>query len=365
MNGVMKELSTLNCPHFGTCSGCSLAQNMNHPPIWQEIKKYFNTKIDLEIGLMQGWRTKAKLAIRGTSDKPLIGLFQSGSHNVQVMACCSAHHPSINHAVALLEEAIGLEKISIYNEKEGLLRYAQFLVDLETNLVQLVLVVREKNNALHRLADRLLRMNGWHSIWFNVQNRQTNRIFGDEWIHYCGDLYLTQRLGLKPFLFHPASFAQAHWTLFQRLALDVAKQVPIGSKLVELYAGIGVMGCLAAPHCKSVQLVENNPFSYASFLASQQLSHVTYHLEDAGTSAAKLEGTDCILVDPPRKGVDPLLLQALEKHSGKLIYVSCDFASFQRDSDQLQANNWELKGGKGYLLFPGTNHVEIVALFEK
>jgi tRNA/tmRNA/rRNA uracil-C5-methylase (TrmA/RlmC/RlmD family) len=208
-------------------------------------------------------------------------------------------------------------------------------------------------------------MSPWHSIWFNMQSSKTNRIFGEQWIRFCGDLYLSQELGGKPFLFHPASFAQAHWTLFQKLASYVVEQVPAGSRLVELYAGIGAMGCLAAAHCKSVQLVENNPFSHQSFLASKHPSHVSYHLEDAAVSTARLSGADCVLVDPPRKGIDTALLQALEKHSGKLIYVSCDFASFVRDTDKLLAANWKLTAGKGYLLFPGTNHVEIVAVLEK
>jgi hypothetical protein len=33
--------------------------------------------------------------------------------------------------------------------------------------------------------------------------------------------------------------------------------------------------------------------------------------------------------------------------------------------DQLVKNGWILTAGKGYLLFPGTNHVEIVGVLEK
>jgi tRNA/tmRNA/rRNA uracil-C5-methylase (TrmA/RlmC/RlmD family) len=176
---------------------------------------------------------------------------------------------------------------------------------------------------------------------------------------------MCQMLSGEPFLFHPASFAQAHWTLFEKLALHVAMQVPSGAHLIELYAGIGFMGRLSLPRCQSVQLVENNPFSHQSFQASPSVSHVSYHLEDASMSASRLLDSDCILVDPPRKGIDPLLLRALEKHSGKLIYVSCDYPSFVRDVDQLVKNGWILTAGKGYLLFPGTNHVEIVGVLEK
>lgn len=365
MNRVMNELSTLNCPHFGACSGCVLSKNMDTPPIWEDVVKYFNQPISLEVGLMHGWRTKAKLAIRGTAEAPKIGLFQAGSHTIQTIPCCVAQHPSINHAVSILEQAIRWEKISIYNEKTGLLRYAQFFVDLATQKIQLVLVVQEMDPSLYRLTKRLLEKDVWQSIWFNVQPSKMNRIFGDQWIHSSGEAYLNQTLVGAPFLFHPASFAQAHWTLFEKLALYVVEQVPQGTKLVELYAGVGAMGCLAASRCASVQLVENNPFSFASFQAISHRKNVMYHLEDASASGARILDADCVLVDPPRKGIDAPLLRALEKHAGKLIYVSCDFTSFVRDCDQLLKNGWVLTGGKGYLLFPGTNHVEVVALLEK
>jgi 23S rRNA (uracil1939-C5)-methyltransferase len=246
----------------------------------------------------------------------------------------------------------------------GLLRYAQFFVDLATQKIQLVLVVQEMDPSLHRFAKRLLEKDIWQSIWFNVQPSKMNRIFGNQWILFSGGVYLGQTLLGSPFLFHPASFAQAHWTLFERLASYVIEQVPQGAKFVELYAGVGAMGCLAASRCTSVQLVENNPFSFSSFQASSHRK-VSYHLEDASESGARILDADCVLVDPPRKGIDAPLLRSLEKHEGKLIYVSCDFTSFVRDCDQLQKNGWVLTGGKGYLLFPGTNHVEVVALLEK
>ncbi len=358
----MNELSTPTCLHFGACSGCVLSQTIHSPPIWEDVRKYFSCPVGLEIGLLHGWRTKAKLAIRGTSQAPEIGLYKAGTHVVQKIPHCKAHHPSINRAVLLLKEAIRAENISIYNEVSGLLRYAQFFVDLAGGRVQLVLVVQKEDASLNRLVKRLCRMSEWHSIWLNVQNVQTNRILGDRWILVAGDRYLSQSLAGKPFLFHPAAFAQAHWTLYEKLALYVVEKIPEGSQLVELYAGIGVMGILAAPRCQSVQLVENNPFSYESFQASDYPENVTYHLRDAGQSIPE---ADCVLVDPPRKGLDASLLQVLQKREGRLIYVSCDFGSFVRDADKLQERGWQITGGRGYLLFPGTNHVEVVAIMDK
>jgi len=361
----MNELSTLDCPHFGACSGCVLSNALTNPPIWESVKNYFSFPIDLEVGALHGWRTKAKLAIRGISSLPKIGLYRTGSHYVQTMAHCKSHHSSINQAVFLLKEAIQIEKISIYNETKGLLRYAQFFVDLRTNLVQLVLVVQKEESSIKRLINRLLKMGDWNSIWLNVQPLETNRILGDEWVHLHKEPYLCQKINQEPFFFHPASFAQAHWTLFEKLAAYVVEQVPNQANLIELYAGVGVMGMLAASKCKNVQLVENNPFSHQSFLAKVSFPNVFYHLENVNIAIPRLLDRDCILIDPPRKGISPPLLHALEKKEGRIIYVSCDFSSFMRDINHLQEKGWKLTEGKGFLLFPGTNHVEIVATLQR
>ena len=357
----MNELST-TCPHFGACSGCSMEKNFEHPPIWCDIKEFFGNS-ELVCGKLVHWRTRAKLAIRGQCKDPRIGLFRSGSHEVEPIPECQAHHRSINRAVEILKEAIGKENIHIYDEKTGTLRYAQCFVDLATGKVQLVLVVQSNDSSLNRLCAQLLKTDHWHSLWINVQPAHTNVILGEEWIHVWGEPFLWQELSGRKFPFHPGAFAQAHWTLFEQVANQVVAWVPNGAKFIEIYAGVGAMGILASEKTESTDLVENNPYSFLSF--KELNANIKYHLGDAKSAIPLLEAADCVLVDPPRKGLDPLLLEALQSFSGTLIYLSCDFHSFKRDANRLLESGWTLETGKGYLLFPGTNHVETLALFKK
>jgi tRNA/tmRNA/rRNA uracil-C5-methylase (TrmA/RlmC/RlmD family) len=323
----------------------------------------------LVVGKLYGWRTKAKLALRGQWQRPKIGLFRSSTHEVESISDCLAHHPSINQAIKVLKEAICKEKILLYDEKKGILRYAQFFVELTTNKVQLVLVVRSQDPSFGRLCAHLLKSDLWHSIWLNVQPERNNRILGERWIFIWGEKFLWQGLGGQTFPFHPGAFSQAHWTLFEQLAKQVVEWVPNGSKLLEIYAGVGSMGMLAAHKCKSVDLVENNLCSYVSFqekkVSMEAIASVTYHFGDAKLGVELLSTTDCLIIDPPRKGIDSLLLKSIQTFTGTLIYVSCDFRSFSRDMTRLRESGWELKESKGYLLFPGTNHVEITAKYER
>jgi len=104
-------------------------------------------------------------------------------------------------------------------------------------------------------------------------------------------------------------------------------------------------------------------------------------------------GANVLLVDPPRKGLDEeVLLQLCKPHNptqdytddamflrgprysinwvndaDTLIYVSCGFDSLARDCDRLLKGSagWKLESATGYVLFPGTNHVETLAVFTR
>ena len=98
-------------------------------------------------------------------------------------------------------------------------------------------------------------------------------------------------------------------------------------------------------------------------------------------------------MDPPRKGLENEVLHELckpynpnqpfveavdllmvpdEKVSWTndvqtLIYVSCGFDALARDSEALLSSRagWTLRSATGYVLFPGSDHVETVCIFER
>eukprot|EP00978_Attheya_sp_CCMP212_P045272 scaffold339975_cov24-Attheya_sp.AAC.1 len=106
-------------------------------------------------------------------------------------------------------------------------------------------------------------------------------------------------------------------------------------------------------------------------------------------------GANVLIVDPPRRGLeeevltqlckphnqnqdyteDPMLLQNRPKHQinwandvQTLVYVSCGFDALARDCDRLLStagSGWKLESATGYILFPGSNHVETVAIFQR
>jgi len=75
---------------------------------------------------------------------------------------------------------------------------------------------------------------------------------------------------------------------------------------------------------------------------------------------------DIVVVDPPRKGLDGLVLQALNEGKGlkTLLYVSCGFDAFVTDCKCLEEKGgWKLVKAEGHVLFPGSDAIETLAMF--
>lgn len=341
------------CPHFLHCSGCELADPF-HPPIWKEALAFFQKNNIQPSFIYDGFaqtRLKAKLAVRpNLQTGPQIGLFKKNTHDVISIPHCPVHHPAINQAVAALREEIIRHKLS--------LKYIQLFVQRATNKIQLSLVVSSPGQDFCK---PLLKYDLWHSIWLNIHPESTNRILGPTWQLLHGEPFLWQTINDTPIAFHPGAFSQTHLPLFEKMVQKIESWIHPNETVLELYAGVGAIGLSIQHKTKNLTLVENNPFAHLSF--QQSKTDIPYHCIDA--KEADLTQANLIIVDPPRKGLDPLLIQKLSAlKSARLIYVSCSFDTYKRDCEALLANGWKIKEAQGYLLFPGTNHVEILSLLE-
>jgi tRNA/tmRNA/rRNA uracil-C5-methylase (TrmA/RlmC/RlmD family) len=85
---------------------------------------------------------------------------------------------------------------------------------------------------------------------------------------------------------------------------------------------------------------------------------------DARSALGYVSSRTTVVLDPPRKGLEPALLDALcERQPRKLVYVSCGFQAFKRDAEALVRFGYRLKRTRAFALFPFTDHVETLAEF--
>ncbi|XP_078445324.1 S-adenosyl-L-methionine-dependent methyltransferases superfamily protein [Wolffia australiana] len=450
-SNVQSSAKSLQCEHFQSCSGCSHEWDLDRPVVLEEagnfLKDFGVADFTFDGGKLWEWRCRAKLAVRGTSESPYIGLYEEGTHNVVDIPRCRAHHPSINSAVELLRKGISVLNIHPYDEDQGTgeLRYVQMTVTtFNTSIpaadrykhgkVQVTLVWNSRNEEspgsekLKSLSNFLWRNGGpksgvhlIHSVWSNFQTSSGNVIFGNRWRHLVGEEDLWEHIGGVDSCLAPSSFVQANTQAFNSLLRKLQKYVPYGSSVVDLYAGAGAIGLSVAAtrKCSSVKCVEINKESKVSFeksinrLPKALDCHVSWHQADASIDSIHwLEGSDVVIVDPPRKGLDIALIDALkivgnrkgakkvessvqktkeEKRpwilkareasvqvEGKtqledseswpqtLIYISCGWDSFKRDCASLVADkSWHLDKAHAFNFFPGTQSIEVLAVFKR
>ncbi|XP_068654272.1 uncharacterized protein [Aristolochia californica] len=394
------------------------------------------------------WRCRAKLVVRGSSCNPLVGLYQEGTHNVVNIPHCRAHHPNINAAVELLKRGITLFDVLPYDEDMGTgeLRYVQMAVTThDTSLpaverykkgkVQVTLVWNSNNEhspcsvKLNALSNFLWRNGGSnnnnhliHSIWVNFQTSRNNVIFGNRWRHLLGERDLWERVGGVDICLAPSTFGQANTKAFDSLLKKLQKYVPYGASVADIYAGSGIIGLsLAATRkCRSVKCVEINKESRLSFekslgrLPGTVNSCISWHHADASIEPLYwLQGSDVVVVDPPRKGLHPSMIAGLQnlpssKHEASngcsrsilkvkeekrpwvlrareasvcpesktvsqksqlwpksLLYISCGWESFKKDCRSLLSDKaWHLEKAHAFNFFPGTDSMEVLAVFK-
>ena len=89
--------------------------------------------------------------------------------------------------------------------------------------------------------------------------------------------------------------------------------------------------------------------------------------------AGDAKDCDVLVVDPPRKGLDSPVLKALQAPRqsspvgsvSRLIYVSCGFDALLRELHELTSSGWRISDASGYLMFPGSDHLETVVSLQR
>ncbi len=368
------------CSHYVVCSGCQSLEHFSKEKV-EILRQFANnhalTLPDIISGEKFHYRFRSRLAIRGRSRSPKIGLFREHSHDIVDIPRCVVHHPVINDVTATLKMGIFEHKIPLYNERNhrGLLRYLQVVVERHSSKSQVVLVANSEDPEMLRPLASYLREklgDSLHSLWFNGQTAQTNNILGNIWHRYFGEEAIREIIGGAEAFFPPGAFGQNNLNLFEKIIEKIKDWIPVRSSVVEFYSGVGSIGLSLLDKAEKYYFNEVSEASLVGLeLALSKRSQIASKVEIlrgvAGQFASIVDEVDTVIVDPPRKGLDSALLRALIEHSPRrLIYISCGLSSFLKEAEQLLSlSSFSLKEIYAYNLFPYTNHIETLALFER
>jgi 23S rRNA (uracil1939-C5)-methyltransferase len=380
-----------SCPHYPNCIGCPLS----HVPYPEQLLK----KRDIVTGALAdypslvrtevpavtaaphrlGYRARIKLVVRSSRGEIATGLYVPGSHRVIDISSCPVHPRQVNQVLQYLKKKILELGIGPYDERDdsGQLRYLDFRYSFGQRELSVTLVTRHRDfpqgGALARsLSRKFSFING---VIQNVNQKRGNVIWGDHYRTISGRDTLLEQVGPLTLGFPAGVFSQANPSTAKRLydtAVEMAALKGIETVL-DLYCGVGPISLYLAGSARLVWGIDDNALSIDTAKQNARrngVSNCRFFEGDAAEKLAEAKKTlgeiDLIVLNPPRKGVQPAAMEAtLAVHAPKLIYVSCNPNSLARDLDKLVGQNYHVRRLQPFDMFPQTEQVETVVLLEK
>ncbi len=182
--------------------------------------------------------------------------------------------------------------------------------------------------------------------------------------------YFMERIHDREFRISATSFFQVNSAQAAELVNIVMGALDLtGSEYVlDAYCGVGLFTAFIAEEACHVTGIEANPPAIIDANHNMAGADNVDLLEGSVESViGEIEDSlDAIVVDPPRTGLAPEVIDAIAGHSPeRLVYVSCDPATLARDALRLTGHGYHLEWVQPVDLFPQTYHIENVALFTK
>ena len=180
---------------------------------------------------------------------------------------------------------------------------------------------------------------------------------------------ITEDYGYGPITLTSSSFSQSNPFVTRLIITDLLKEVNSQNDICELYCGSGTF---SIPLAATVNTLIGYDFS-ASAIAAAENNASLNGLDNATFKRLNLEKnnkiskTECVVLDPPRKGLSPNIIRMIGRSSArKLIYVSCNPATFARDAKELiQSHGFQLSQLKGYDMYCHSTHLELMAVLSR
>jgi len=381
------------CPHFEHCGGCTW-QDLAYPQqlafkqkqvadCLQHLGGFDAVPVDEVLGSAEqfAYRNKMEFSFHIAMESDFtLGLHRRGRFDdIFELERCDLQSETANRIVRCVQRYVRQQALPVYDVKfhRGYMRFlviremkrsGQLMVNVVTNygaFPEPERFVADLREAAPGITTILHNQNGQRS---NIANGEVEAIlYGPGYIE---ELLLESRFRIHANSFFQTNSAQAE-TLY-RTALELAG-VSSQERILDLYCGTGTIGILMAPrvaHVVGVELVEPAIVAARENASLNGVENCEFLHGDV-TAFLRSEGMqqnpfDLIVVDPPRAGLHPKALKRLiEILPEKLLYISCNPATFARDAKALVAAGYELPGVKPVDMFPHTMHIELVGRFHR
>jgi len=347
-----------NCPVFGKCGGCQLQhiKYVNQLKIKEEaivntFKKVAGIDVDL-LPCVKGdyefrYRNKLQLPVMQTVKGTLIGFFAENSHRIVPIDDCPINAYWTKNIISAFNEYIKKFNIQGYCEATNSGDIREITVkEIKDRLIITVVSLTNKIIAKEELINILKsHVKNEFSLYLNVNNNATNVIYGEKfYLLYGAPDYTAEMLGVK-YKIGVQSFMQVNTCVCAKLYSTVKDLVGADqdTTVIDAYSGAGLMTALLAKNAKKAIGIEIIPeavvcanelakFNKLDGKITNYLGKCEEILPDLIEKEKRINSKVCLVLDPPRKGCDIKVLQAILKcNIEKIVYVSCKPSTLARD----------------------------------
>lgn len=383
----VKSTKNRICTVSRKCGGCQL-MNLSYP----EQLKFKQAKVVKLLGSFHRvnqiigmdnpfhYRNKVQAAFGRTRGGEIIsGVYQSSTHNIVKTEKCLIEDKKADEIILTIRKLVRDFRLTVYDERKGngFLRHVLVKRGFSTNEIMVVLVTGtgvfpSKNNFIKTLLNVHPEIT---TIVQNINNKFTSMVLGEKETVLYGKGYIEDVLCGCKFRISPKSFYQINPVQTEILygkAIDFAG-LSGKERVIDAYCGIGTIGIVASKNAGEVIGCELNPDAIKDARINakiNEIQNIKFVCADAGEFmlGMKEQGEKCdvLFMDPPRAGSDKRFLScAVALSPEKIVYISCNPETQQRDLYYLIKNNYKVKKIQPVDMFPYTAHVETVVLLSQ
>ena len=208
----------------------------------------------------------------------------------------------------------------------------------------------------------------------NINTKKSNAILTDKFVNIYGLKELKfDEFGVR-YAVGNGSFLQVNNYIKKAIYNAVLTNIEPDEIVIEGYSGAGLMTAMLASkakHVYGVEIVEEAVKSADELMKKNDIKNVTNICGKCEEEIPKLIGKiekSIVVLDPPRKGCDLKVIEALAKAKpSKIIYVSCAPNTLGRDIKnltELSCGAYEIENITPFDMFPQTKHVETLAVLK-
>jgi 23S rRNA (uracil1939-C5)-methyltransferase len=324
----------------------------------------------------------------GQGREPLVmGHYRRGSRSVIPVEECPVHAEPGNQLAFQLRDELRRAGIPgcTPDVEQGIARHVVVRVGESEGTQLVTLVVAENIKPLRGVSARFSKAvagDGMPRVGLhvNVHGEPSAFLFGPDTLHVAGADALFERVAGIRFIVGPLSFFQTNVQAAAVLVDQVLSAVgPESRRILDLYAGVGLFSLpLAAEGTRLVRAVEENREAVQNAHATRRVNRVpdSAFAPFAGpvegavarfTPRAKEPAWDAVILDPPRAGCPPAVLDWVYRTlaPARIVYVSCNPEALARDLKGAVPAGYRITRVQPVDMFPHTAHLETVVLMER